>query len=371
MRRGWPLAGRRRRYVQAVTSPHPHAKRGRAIWWFRAGALAFVVAYLLLPYSLTVYVPIWLPFLCVLAVEVQFFVSGLRSSPGQRPASGIRGGPQEHDLVELSDWSELDLPQGGTLHLGEGELTAAEVAHWAALHAHELAALPPGDYEVGPLRLEDGPEALPRRVPAVTASTARRLPRWRHIATAAALVLLTAALLLVWRPGSWQRLSEPTRASAQALYSQIATSIAGHPAQVHCDTGGHHVGVTQDADGLAAVGGRQAWLTPAICYTLYQLKTRRIRPDSSAAGRAIAVLAHEAWHLRGEASEALANCYGYQSGVNVGVELGLSEAAARHLMREQLADNPIDYAGSPAYLVPSECHNNGAYDLHPRDPDFP
>jgi hypothetical protein len=184
-------------------------------------------------------------------------------------------------------------------------------------------------------------------------------------------LLLTATLLLVWRPGSWQRLSEPTRASAQALYSQIATSIAGHPAQVHCDTGGHHVGVTQDADGLAAVGGRQAWLTPPICYTLYQLKTRRIRPDSSAAGRAIAVLAHEAWHLRGEASEALANCYGYQSGVNVGVKLGLSEPAARQLMREQLADNHIDYASSPAYLVPSECHNNGAYDLHPRDPAFP
>src|SRR5262245_24657685 len=94
-------AGRRGRYVQAVASPHPHAKRGRAIWWFRAGALAFVVAYLLLPYSLTVYVPIWLPFLCVLAVEVQFFLSGLRSSPGQRPAGGIGGGPQEHDLVEL------------------------------------------------------------------------------------------------------------------------------------------------------------------------------------------------------------------------------------------------------------------------------
>jgi hypothetical protein len=40
-------------------------------------------------------------------------------------------------------------------------------------------------------------------------------------------------------------------------------------------------------------------------------------------------------------------------------------------MREQLADNHIDYAGNPAYLVPNQCHNNGAYDLHPRDPAFP
>jgi hypothetical protein len=186
------------------------------------------------------------------------------------------------------------------------------------------------------------------------------------------LVLLTALLFLVpWRPGNWERLSEPKRAAAQALYSRIATTIAGHPSQVSCDTAGHHVGVTQDADGLAVVGGRRAWLTPSICYTLYQLETHRIRPESAAAGRAIAVLAHEAWHLHGQASEALANCYGYQSGVGVGVKLGLSEHRARQLMREQLADNVIDYANTPAYLVPSGCHNDGSYDLRPRDPAFP
>lgn len=354
-----------------MASPHRSAKRGRAIWWFRGGALAFALAYLGLPYSLTAYVPVWLPFFCVLVVEAQFFLSGLRSSPRPRHVGGLRG-PQERDLVELSDWYELPLPQGGSLHVGAGELTEAEVARWTAVHADELAELAAGDYEVGPLTLDDGPGSTPRPLPAATAQAARR-PGWsRHIPAAAVLVLLTALLFLVpWRPGSWQRLSEPTRASAQALYSQIATSIAGHPAQVRCDTAGHHVGVTQDADGLAVVGGRQAWLTPQVCYTLYQLKTHRIRPDSAAAGRAIAVLAHEAWHLHGEASEALANCYGYQSGVGVGVELGLSQHTARQLMREQLADNPTDYADSPAYLVPSGCRNNGSYDLHPEDPAFP
>jgi hypothetical protein len=346
--------------------------RGHAIWWFRGGVLAFALAYLLLPYSLTAAVPIWLPFLCVLAVEAQFFLGGLRPSMRARRAGGLRGGPQEHDLVELSDWFELPLPQGGSLRLGAGELTAAEVGHWTVVHAGDLATLAPGDYEVGPLRLEDGPEAVPRLLPAARALTPRRRGRSRHAAAAAAVVLLTALLVLVpWRPGSWQRLSEPTRASAQALYSQIASSIAGHPAQVRCDTSGHHVGVTQDADGLAVVGGRRAWLTPSICYTLYQLSTHRIRPDTAAAGRAIAVLAHEAWHLHGQASEALANCYGYQSGVAVGVKLGLSQHTARRLMREQLADNPSDYAGSPAYLVPSGCHNDGSYDLRPHDPAFP
>ena len=331
----------------------------------------FALAYVLLPYSVTASVPVWLPFLCVLAVEVQFFVSGFRSAP-PTPGSRLGRGPQEHDLFELSEWFELDLPQGGSIRVGAGELTAAEVAGWADIHADELADLAPGNYEVGPLRLDAGPEAIPRLVPPAAAHTRRR-PRWsRHIAAAAVLVVLTTLLFVVpWRPGNWQRLSETNRASAEALYSQIATTIAGHPSQVRCDTAGHHVGVTQDADGLAIVGGRRAWLTPSICYTLYQLKTDRIRPDSAAAGRAIAVLAHEAWHLHGQASEALANCYGFQSGVAVGVELGLSRHRARQLMREQLATSLSDYTGSPAYLVPSGCHNDGRYDLRPGDSDFP
>lgn len=353
-----------------MASPHRSAKRRHAIWWLRGGALGFALAYLALPYSLTYYVPIWLPFLCVLGVEAQFFLGGLRPSP-RRPG-GLHGGPGARDLAELSDWSELHLPQGATLQIGAGELTAAEVSRWVALHAEDLAELAPGEYEVGPLRLEDGLEELRRHVPAAMAPTGRRPGRSRHVAAAAALVLLTALLFLVpWRPGSWMRLNDPARASAQALYSQIATSIADHPARIRCDTRGHHVGVTQDADGLAVVGGRQAWLTPAVCYTLYQLKTRLIRPDSAKAGRAIAVLAHEAWHLHGEASEALANCYAYQSGVAVGVRLGLSQHAAWQLMREQLADNSTDYAGSPAYLVPSGCHSGGAYDLNPQDSTFP
>jgi hypothetical protein len=253
-------------------------------------------------------------------------------------------------------------------------LTRGELAHWLALHEAELAELAPGDYEVGPLRLDDGPEARPRFVSSEAASSVApsRLRRSSHLAVAGALALLAALLfVLPWRPGSWQRLSESKRVSAEALYSQIASAIAAHPANVRCDTGGRHVGVIQDADGLAVVGGHQAWLTPAICYTLYQVKARAIRPDNAAAGRAIAVLAHESWHLRGEASEALANCYGYQSGVAVGVKLGLSERAARQLMRAQLADNAFDYAGSPTYMVPSGCHNGGPDDLQPANPDFP
>ena len=344
------------------------------IWWLRGCVAAFVCAYLLLPYSLTASVPIWLPFLCALAVEAQFFLGGARRPASHPPTeSGVRGGPQEHDLVELSEWLEFELPQGGTLRVGAGELTRGELAAWLTLHEAELAELVPGDYEVGPLRLADGADAVPRRIVAATepAAAPNRRVRRRHLAAGIVIALVAALLFLVpWRPGSWDRLSETKRTSAEAHYSQIASSVAGHRVRVRCDSAGRHVGITEDADGLAIVGGDQAWLTPAICYTLYQIRTRAIPPDSAEAGHAIAVLAHESWHLRGQASEALANCYGYQSGVAVGVELGLSPQTARDLMRGQLALNAAD-AATPAYVVPSGCHNGGPYDLHPASPAFP
>jgi hypothetical protein len=87
--------------------------------------------------------------------------------------------------------------------------------------------------------------------------------------------------------------------------------------------------------------------------------------------RAIAVLAHESWHLRGVSNEGLANCYGFQSGVGLGVDLGLSEQTARAMMREQLATNASDTAANPQYLVPSGCHDGGEHDLHPAVRGFP
>jgi hypothetical protein len=91
----------------------------------------------------------------------------------------------------------------------------------------------------------------------------------------------------------------------------------------------------------------------------------------SRAGRAIAVLAHEAWHLRGVRNEGLANCFGFQSGVQIGVNLGLSEGTARGLMREQLATNPSDARGNPQYLVPGGCRDGGSQDLRPDRSGFP
>ena len=83
------------------------------------------------------------------------------------------------------------------------------------------------------------------------------------------------------------------------------------------------------------------------------------------------MLAHEAWHLHGVADEGLANCYAFQSGVGVGVHLGLTESRARSMMREQLATNASDSAGNTAYLVPPDCRNGGQYDLNRASDKFP
>ena len=82
------------------------------------------------------------------------------------------------------------------------------------------------------------------------------------------------------------------------------------------------MGIVQHADGIAEVGGRNAYLTPEICYRLYRLAFKDDEGAFSQTARAIAVLAHEAWHLHGETDEGVTNCYAFQSGVALGRRLG-------------------------------------------------
>jgi hypothetical protein len=279
--------------------------RIRAVWLWRLALLGFAVAYLASP-TLRGAIPPLVPFLGAAAVEAQFFIQGLRGEPGRHGVTDA--GPQPRDLEELG-WES---PEEG----------------------------PAPDEHRGRLLL------------AVTI-----------------LAVFGAAVFLDFRGQHWQHLSKSTRAETVAFLEQQASRIAGHPATVICDTSGRHVGYVQDADGLAEVGGRRAWLTPQVCYRLYRV--RHTRDADSSSGQAIVVLAHEAWHLHGERSEARANCFAYQSGVAVGEALGLSPSTARSLMHEQLADNPSDFASTPAYIVPPGCHRGGALDLHLNDDHFP
>jgi hypothetical protein len=260
-----------------------------------------------------VWLPPIVPFLAAAAVEAQFFVTGIRGPGGRRPVADR--GPQQRDLEELG-WPDE-----------EGELPA-----------------------VAPPR--------PRRV------------RSRLLQALVVLAVLGGVFWLDARGSHWQRLSSSARAATLAVLDREASRIAGHRATVICDTSGRHVGYVQDADGLAEVGGRRAWLTPTICYRLHQVR-RSGRAAGSTSGQAIAVLAHEAWHLHGEADEGRANCFAYQSGVRVGEALGLSPSRARQLMHEQLANNAYDFESDRQYIVPAGCHRGGSLDLHLDGTHFP
>lgn len=281
--------------------------------------LALVIGYFFLPYGVKAWIPVWLPFLAALALEVHFFVGGWRSQPSRVPARDR--GPQPHDLVELGWEPEFE----------DEEFNAY--------------------YEAG----------------------AEEPPRYaRHVAEAVvALAIFAGILFYAVRPHGWKAVSAENQARAEAVFSAAATRIAGHPAAVVCDTSGTHVGVVQEADGAANVGGRVAYLVPRVCDELYQLRFKhRVRSFSQTA-RAIAVLAHEAWHLRGEADEGVTNCYAFQSGVALGERLGLSSGTAAQMMRQQLAENAIQARSAPAYLVPPGCRNGGELDLAPGTGRFP
>jgi hypothetical protein len=294
-------------------------ERTRHVRRLRLTVVALVIAYFFLPYGVQAWIPVWLPFAAALAVEVQFFLGGLatrRNEPTEQPATDR--GPQERDLIELG-WEP----------------------EWE-------------DEEYAVYELEE------------------RRPYVRRFAEAAiALAVVAGILFYAVRPHGWDAVSSGNQARAEAAFSREATAIAGHPAAVVCDTSGRHVGIVQEADGAALVGGRVAYLLPSLCNELYQLRFKHRVPSFSQTARAIAVLAHEAWHLHGVSDEGLANCYAFQSGVETGIHLGLSESRARTMMREQLANNPSDAAGDTRYLVPPGCRNDGEYDLHPGSDQFP
>jgi hypothetical protein len=289
----------------------------------RLALLALLVLWFFSPPEWRYAVPLWLPFGVALALEAQFFVVGLRDS-GPLLGRDRDRGPQRADLDDLG-WPG-------------GEEPEEDDEFWHS---------PPA-----PRR---------RRSRGVLRSLA-------EAAVVLGLIALVAIGISVRR--GWSSLPANTQARVERALSAQAQTIAGHRASVRCDTSGRHVGAVQEADGVATVGGGEAWLTPGICYRLHRLREGHVG-SFSATGRAIAVLAHEAWHLRGVADEGVTNCYAFQSGVGIGVRLGLSRSTARGMMRQQLADNALDAAGDSRYLVPPACKNDGRYDLDRASDAFP
>ena len=184
------------------------------------------------------------------------------------------------------------------------------------------------------------------------------------------IAVLVLAVWVVESRAGWNGVDGEARLAAVERFSDEASRIAEKPVFIRCDESRDYVGFVQHADGIAIVGGDRAYLTPEICHDLYRLA---FEDDASGSrtGRAIAVLAHEAWHLRGVANEGTTECYALQSGVELGVRLGLSEDRARQLMRQQLTENQLRGGASAEYRVPADCVDDGPLDLRPGDSSFP
>jgi hypothetical protein len=280
----------------------------------RVALAVFVLAWILGPYELRSAVPVWLAFLIALALEVSFFVGGIGAAPAPSPDRG----PQPVDRERYGYLGWLD-------HDDEEEIEEA-AGLWQ------------------PVR--------------------------RFVIGIGVIATLALVFWFVESRTGWDALDVETRAEAQERFSDEASRIAEKPVRIRCDESGAYVGAIQHADGVAAVGGDLAYLTPERCLDLYRLASEgEVR--SSQTGRALAVLAHEAWHLHGVRDEGTTECYAFQSGVQLGQRLGLTEDAARQLMRQQLADNAGRSGASAEYLVPPGCRDGGSLDLDPESSRFP
>jgi hypothetical protein len=319
-----------------------------ASWLLRVALILFVLLWLLGPPELRSAVPIWFPFLIALGLEVLFFVEAQRS--GGRRWRPDRG-PQVVDRERYgyaTDTDELILvrTEQGERWIPYSGQTPEEIDELLADADEEAVSATP---------------YVPER------------PRYQAIRRLVVGLGLIAALAAVaWfveRNRGWEGLDENTRAAATERFSAEAARIAGHAVTIRCDESGEIVGVVQHTDGIAQVGGRLAYLVPDRCYDLYRLAFEGDVSFSQTA-RAVAVLAHEAWHLAGVSDEGTTECYALQSGVDLGRRLGLSEDTARQMMRQQLVENAGRGAASE-YVVGPDCHDGGELDLHPRSSAFP
>jgi hypothetical protein len=279
----------------------------------RVALVVFVLAWIFGPYELRSAVPVWVAFLVALGLEINFFLGALGRPPAPQPDRG----PQEVDRERYGylGWFE-----------DEDEELDEDESLWA----------PVSRFLVG-------------------------------------LGLIAGLALVFWlvegRTG-WDSLSVETRAQAQERFSSEASRIAGKPVRIRCDESGAFVGAVQHADGVAIVGGELAYLTPERCHDLYRLAFDG-EVTSSQTARALAVLAHEAWHLRGIDDEGTTECYALQSGVTLGERFGLAEDTAHRMMQQQLVENAGRTGAGTEYVVPPECRNDGTLDLDAGSDRFP
>jgi hypothetical protein len=329
----------------------PADRRSSSLVALRVALAVFVLLWIFGPYALRAAVPIWLVFLIALGLELNFLIGALRPAPTPRPDRMPQAVDRErYGYVEETDDLLLVGSEGEELWIPYAGETDEEV-----------------DALIADVRDRYEEEA---RVAAARKRLPPRRPVRRFLAGLGVIGALGFTFWLVESRTGWDALAAGTRAEAEARFSAEASRIAAKPVTIRCDESGDYVGVVQHADGVAAVGGDLAYLSPGRCHDLYRL-TFKDEVRSSQTARAIAVLAHEAWHLRGVRDEGTTECYALQAGVELGVRLGLSEGTARQMMRQQLTENALRSGASLEYLVPTDCRDGGRLDLNPDTSQFP
>jgi hypothetical protein len=285
----------------------------------RAALALFVVAWIFGVHDLRSTIPVWVAFVIALGLEINFFLGALTRPPAPRPDRGPQ--PIDRERFGYLAWPEDE----GDEEYEDDELWEDE-SRWPAVR--------------------------------------------RFLWGVGIIAALALTFWLVDRNTGWDSLSTETRAEAQERFSAEASRIAEKDVRIRCDESGEYVGAVQHADGVAQVGGELAYLTPERCLDLYRLAFED-EVTGSQTGRAVSVLAHEAWHLRGEGNEGTTECYAIQSGVELGRRLGLSEDEAHRLMAQQLAENSGRGIATAEYRVPPECRDGGSLDLDPGSSRFP
>jgi len=283
----------------------------------RVAALAFVVVWLFVD-ELRELVPFWLPFVVLLAAELEFVLRG-RREPARPLRRRVPPGPEDADL-------------------GFGEIVEED----------------------------DGPRYVPP--PVREPIGRRRLFGWAiGIGIAAALFALAAR---ADRAATWQSLPAGERSRTVSRLESEAAIVAGRPVTVRCDDSYAFTGAGSDTLGIAFPRSGIAYLDTGVCRTLRDVIVEgEVEGDT---GEALVVLAHEAIHLGGERREGVTECLALQAAVAVAVRLGIDEERARTMLRAELERRLAERSAiRAAYALPRSCRDGGALDRSPDDPRFP
>jgi hypothetical protein len=167
---------------------------------------------------------------------------------------------------------------------------------------------------------------------------------------------------------------------------EIAGEIAGRPVGVRCQgVPSALVDITNlagevqfDHDGRPA---DTATLKRDVCRDLKRFGSARSAPSFECVLRvdpcdrptgkiayAVHVFTHEAWHLRGVADEAAAECYALQTTAAVAERLGATPEQARAIAEWNLKHA---YPHLPPQYHSPECRNGGRLDLRPETSVWP